>query len=144
MLDEQSKISPEELTQFMRETFTQSEFRVEEVGAQSCRMTQRIGENQLRPGGTVSGPTMMGLADAAMYGAIIAAMGLNKTSIMSVTTNLNINFLRKPVAEKALVADCELIKLGKRLIIGEATLYSQGHEDDAVAHVVATYSVPAV
>ncbi|GAA5315320.1 MAG: PaaI family thioesterase [Candidatus Pelagadaptatus aseana] len=135
-------ITPEALTDFMQETFTNARFIVKTVDNGHCTMIQEIGEEQLRPGGTVSGPTLMGLADAAMYGAIIGALGLNDTSIMSVTTSLNINFLRKPKADDGVKAVCDLIKVGKRLIIGEISLYSVGEEDKPVAHVVATYSVP--
>lgn len=135
-------ITPEELTNFMQQTFTGANYSVESVGEGHCTMIQQVGEEQLRPGGTVSGPTLMGLADAAMYGAIIDSMGLNDTSIMSVTTSLNINFLRKPKAENGVKGVCDLIKVGKRLIIGEISLYSVGEENKPVAHVVATYSVP--
>jgi uncharacterized protein (TIGR00369 family) len=91
----------------------------------------------LRPGGTISGPTMMGLTDFAMYVAILASIG---PVPLAVTTNLNINFLRKPT-QKDLIADTKLIKLGKRLAVGEVQIYSEG-EDEMVAHATATYSIP--
>ena len=91
----------------------------------------------LRPGGTISGPTMMELADFAMYVAVFSAIGPQP---LAVTTNLNINFLRKP-ARADLLADAQLMKVGKRLAVGEVTIYSDG-ADEPVAHVTATYSIP--
>jgi uncharacterized protein (TIGR00369 family) len=80
---------------------------------------------------------MMGLADFAVYVAILASIGPQS---LTVTTNLNINFLRKP-AQRDLIAEARLIKLGKRLAVGEVEIYSDG-EDEMVAHATATYSVP--
>jgi uncharacterized protein (TIGR00369 family) len=94
-------------------------------------------EDFLRPGGTISGPMMMGLADLAMYGAVLAAIGHRE---LTVTTNLSINFLRKP-PPTALRAEAKLLKLGKRLAIGEVAIYSEG-DPEMVAHVTATYSIP--
>ena len=80
---------------------------------------------------------MMGLTDFAMYVAILASIG---PVPLAVTTNLNINFLRKP-AQRDLIAEARLIKLGKRLAVGEVEIYSDG-EDDMVAHATSTYSIP--
>jgi uncharacterized protein (TIGR00369 family) len=91
----------------------------------------------LRPGGTISGPMLMGLADLAMYGVVLAAIGRVE---LAVTTNLTINFLRKPPPAD-LLAEAKLLKLGKRLAVGEVELYSAG-DPAMVAHVVATYSIP--
>ena len=90
-----------------------------------------------RPGGTISGPTMMALADFTMYVGILASIG---PVPLAVTTNLNINFLRKPEA-RDLVAECRLLKLGRRLAVGEVTLLSDGIMEP-VAHVTSTYSIP--
>jgi len=96
-------------------------------------------EDFLRPGGTVSGPVMMGLADAALYGLILSRLGPVE---LAVTTNLSINFLRKP-APADLIADARLLKLGKRLAIGEVSLYSDIPDaSEPVAHVTGTYSIP--
>jgi acyl-coenzyme A thioesterase PaaI-like protein len=81
---------------------------------------------------------MMELADFAMYVAVFSAIGPQP---LAVTTNLNINFLRKP-APADLIAHARLMKVGKRLAVGEVTLYSDG-ADDPVAHVTSTYSIPA-
>ncbi len=112
---------------------------VEELGEGTCRCRLPFREMFLRPGGTVSGPALMGLADFAMYVAVLTAIGRVE---LAVTTNLSINFLRKPKASDV-IADCRLIKVGKRLAYGEVFLRSQGDpEDKPVAHVTATYSIP--
>jgi uncharacterized protein (TIGR00369 family) len=91
----------------------------------------------LRPGGTISGTTMMILADAAMYVAVLASIGWVP---LAVTTNLSINFLKKP-GPGALEAECHLLKLGKRLAVGEISIRSEG-EDELSAHATSTYSIP--
>jgi len=91
----------------------------------------------LRPGGTISGPMLMGLADLAMYAVVMSAVGRIE---LAVTTNLNINFLRKP-APVDVIAEARMLKLGKRLAVGEVHLFSEG-DPDMVAHVTATYSIP--
>ena len=93
--------------------------------------------NATRPGGTISGPVLMMLADVGMYVAILASIGWVP---LAVTTNLNINFLRKP-APGALIAECQLLKLGQRLAVGAVTIRSEGDEE-AVAHATSTYSIP--
>lgn len=93
--------------------------------------------SQLRPGGTVSGPTMMSLADSAMYAAVLSRIGKVP---LAVTTNLSINFMRKP-EQRATIAACRLLKLGKRLAVGDVAITSEGM-DEMVAHASVTYSVP--
>jgi uncharacterized protein (TIGR00369 family) len=102
-----------------------------------CRVRQEFLENSLRPGGTISGTTMMLLADVSMYVAVLASIGWTP---QAVTTNLNINFLRKP-APGGLEAECRLLKVGKRLAVGEVSIRSVG-EGDLVAHATSTYSIP--
>ncbi|AXS41640.1 PaaI family thioesterase [Breoghania sp. L-A4] len=94
-------------------------------------------EMHLRPGGTVSGPSMMALADLAAYVTIMAHIG---PVALAVTTNLNINFLRKPEPGD-LLGTCRLLKLGKRLAVTECAIATEGMED-LVAHATATYSIP--
>jgi len=110
---------------------------LERVEYASIRVRRAFHEDHLRPGGTISGPTMMELADFAMYVAVFSAIGPQP---LAVTTNLNINFLRKP-AQADLIADAKLMKVGKRLAVGEVTITSAG-SDQPVAHVTATYSIP--
>lgn len=126
------------ISEFLATEFPQSTVRVEAVGARQSRVRQVIGEQHLRPGGTVSGPTMMALADNALYVAILGEIGL---VALAVTTSLNVNFLRKPAAGRDIIADCRLIKVGKTLITGDVMIYSDGG-DEPVAHAVGTYSVP--
>ena len=135
-------MSIEELTAFLDREFPQLHFGgrtyfVDEVGPLSARMRMEYHERHLRPGGTLSGPSMMALADLALYGAILAHIG---PVALAVTTSLNFNFLRKP-EPRALVADCRLLKLGKRLAVGEVSLFSEGSLD-IVCHATGTYSIP--
>jgi uncharacterized protein (TIGR00369 family) len=101
-------------------------------------LRQRFSEKMLRPGGTVSGPTLMALADCAMYVVLLSAIG---PVGLAVTTNLSINFLRKGAPGKDVLAAARLMKLGKRLAVGEVNLLS-GASSDPIAHVTATYSIP--
>ncbi|MCH8543510.1 MAG: PaaI family thioesterase [Alcanivorax sp.] len=111
--------------------------KVEQAGERRSRLRQPFNENMIRPGGTLSGPTMMGLADAAMYAAILGALGRLE---MAVTQNLNINFLRRP-AQRDLLAECRIIRLGRRSVVLEVTLFSDGDEEP-VAHVTGIYALP--
>ena len=132
----------DELERFLAAEFPQvfhadSGLAVEALWEGGCLVRQTFRAGSLRPGGTISGPTMMALADFAMYVAVLAAIG---PVPLAVTINLNINFLRKP-AQRDLLAEARLLKLGKRLATGEVTIRCDG-EDAAVAHVTATYSIP--
>src|SRR5262245_26962842 len=111
---------------------------IEHADGRTCRIRQRFHESMLRPGGTVSGPTLMALADCAMYVVLLSAIG---PVGLAVTTNLNINFLRKGEAGHDVLAAARILKLGKRLAVGEVTLLS-GNSPDPIAHVTATYSIP--
>lgn len=122
---------------FLEEHFPQGTGHVEDTGPMTARLRLPIGDQHLRPGGTVSGPTMMALADTALYVAILASLG---PVALAVTTNLNINFLRRPPV-RDLVAEARLLKLGKRLAVGEVSLFSDG-QPEPVAHVTSTYSIP--
>lgn len=132
----------DELERFLAAEFpqvfhAQSGLTIEEVWHGGARVRQKYQAHSIRPGGTISGPTMMALADFAMYVGLLASIG---PVPLAVTTNLNINFLRKPSACD-LVAECRLLKLGQRLAVGEVTIRSDGQEDP-VAHVTSTYSIP--
>jgi len=128
----------DELTNFFKTDFPQADFIIESVGDKSACIRKKINHNHLRPGGTVSGPVLMEMADAALYVTILSEIGL---VTLAVTTNLNINFLRKPSSAADVLAECKLIKLGKTLAIGEVTLYSDGMAEP-VAHAVGTYAIP--
>ena len=115
----------------------QSGLTIEDARQAGARVRQAYNAQFIRPGGTISGPTMMALADFTMYVAVLATIG---PVPLAVTTNLNINFLRKP-AQRDLIAECRLLKVGQRLAVGEVTILSDGM-DETVAHVTSTYSIP--
>jgi uncharacterized protein (TIGR00369 family) len=134
----------DEIAELLHEVFPQAFYpgcglMIERVDYADIRVRRHFQDGFLRPGGTISGPTMMELADFAMYVAVFSAVGPQP---LAVTTNLNINFLRKP-AKADLVADARLMKVGKRLAVGEVTIYSEGVAEP-VAHVTSTYSIPEV
>ena len=133
-----SIVSKMEMEAFFSKEFPQASFVIESFDEGSVTIRRKVDERDLRPGGTVSGPTMMGLADCAIYAAILREIGL---VALAVTTSLNINFLRKPVADKDILGVCKILKLGKTLAIGEVTIYSEG-DDRPIAHSVGTYSIP--
>ena len=92
----------------------------------------------VRPGGTLSGPTIMALADAAMYAVVLGRLGRVE---MAVTANLNINFLAKPKPVD-LVAEARILRVSRRQAVCEVSLYSAGNEEELVAHVTGTYALP--
>lgn len=131
--------SHEELSAFLKAEFPQNRCTLEELDADgSVVVAHPVGHSELRPGGTVSGPVMMTLADVALYVAILARIGIVP---LAVTTNLSINFLRKPRADRRVIARCRLMKLGRTLAVGEVYIYSEG-EEEPVAHATGTYAVP--
>ena len=137
---DQGKAVPtkEQVSAFIAAEFPQTRCTVVEVGNRGATVTHEIGASELRPGGTVSGPVLMSVADLALYVAILGEIGIVP---LTVTTSLSINFLRKPPSGKSIIGVCKLMKLGKSLAIGEVTLYSEGM-GDPVAHAVGTYSIP--
>ena len=136
-----AKMSVAELEKFLREEFPQAfsdgDITIESADGETCLLRRRYDERMLRPGGTVSGPTLMAMADFAMYVVLLSAIG---PVGLAVTTNLNINVLRNPTRAD-LIADARLMKVGKRLAVGEVTIFSDG-SSDPVAHVTSTYSIP--
>jgi acyl-coenzyme A thioesterase PaaI-like protein len=131
-------VSKEEMEDFLNSEFPQTKCTVESLGDKSATVRHKIGFNELRPGGTVSGPVLMTVADLALYVAILGEIGLVP---LTVTTGLTINFLRKPSSEKDIIGVCRLLKVGKTLAVGEVALYSEG-DTEPVAHVVGTYAIP--
>jgi uncharacterized protein (TIGR00369 family) len=135
-------LNAEQIGELLHEVFPQAFYpgcglSIVRVDYGDIRVRREFHEDHLRPGGTISGPTMMELADFAMYVAVFSAIGRQP---LAVTTNLTINFLRKP-GRADLIADAKLMKVGKRLVVGEVMIYSQGL-DEPVAHVTSTYSIP--
>lgn len=129
----------EELSQFLKCEFPQlnDEFEIVQIGNGYCILQFEADEKHLRPGGTVSGPALFALADVAAYAAILAHIG---PVALAVTTNLNINFLRKP-ATGLIQGNAKILKLGKRLAIVEISITAR-ENDQLVAHAIATYSLP--
>ena len=129
-----------ELEAFLARDFTQvaDDFRVETLTEEDITVRLRVGKRHLRPGGTVSGPTMFALADVAVYLAILARIG---PVALAVTTSANMDFLRKPVAHADLIATARLLKLGRVLAVGDVLIRSDG-SPDPVARASLTYSIP--
>jgi uncharacterized protein (TIGR00369 family) len=137
-----ARMTAAELDSFLRielpHMFNYDDLAIEHADGQTCLVRQRFRESMLRPGGTVSGPTLMALADFAMYVVLLSAIG---PVGLAVTTNLNISFLRKGAPGQDVLAAARLLKLGKRLAVGEVNLLS-GTSPDPIAHVTSTYSIP--
>ncbi len=127
-----------DIVEFLAREFPQSKCVVEEVGQRTATVTHPVGKDQLRPGETVSGPLLMAVADVALYVAILGTIGIVP---LAVTTSLTINFLRKPSPHRPIVGVCQLIKVGRSLVVGEVALYS-GRDEEMVAKAVGTYSIP--
>lgn len=127
-----------EISEFLKASFPQNKCEVVEVGNACATVSYAVDFADLRPGGTVSGPVLMAVADVALYVAILGEIGIVP---LTVTTSLNVNFLRKPSADRSIIGVCKLIKVGKTLAVGEVSLYSEG-SPQVVAHAVGTYAIP--
>ena len=128
------------LQAFLAQDFGQvaDDFAVERAGAAGVTLRLRVAARHLRPGGTVSGPAMFGLADVAMYLAILSRIG---PVALAVTTNCAIDFMRKPQAGVDLLAEARVLKLGRSLAVGDVMLFSEGAADP-VARASLTYAIP--
>jgi uncharacterized protein (TIGR00369 family) len=134
-------MSAEELEGLLCSHFPNFDFsglRVERVDDMFAKVRLRYDAKHLRPGGTISGPALATLADTAMY---VALLGMIGPVALAVTTNLNISFLRK-AGPADVIGEARLLKLGKRLAVGEVTMYSEG-DPEPVAHATVTYSIPS-
>lgn len=123
---------------FLDEVFPQRAGTIEGVGHMRATMSLAIEDEHLRPGASVSGPTLMGLADVCLYVAILAQIGPEP---MAVTSDLHCRFLRRPRGDRDVIANASIVKLGNRLAVGEVQLFSAGDERP-VALVTATYVLP--
>ena len=132
-------MTPDDLHRFLKEEFPQAPpgISVESVDDTTIRVRQVTEDKHLRPGGTISGPTLMAMVDFGFYLLLLSRLG---PVAMAVTTNLNINFMRKPDPGH-LVGEGRLLKLGKTLAVGDFTIWNEG-EKDPVAHATVTYSIP--
>jgi uncharacterized protein (TIGR00369 family) len=128
------------LTAFLAREFGQvaEDFAVESVGAEELVLRLRVAEQHLRPGGTVSGPSIFALADVAMYLAILARIG---PVALTVTTSCAVDFMRKPAAGRDLLGRARLLKLGRTLAVGDVLVFSEGLAEP-VARAGLTYSIP--
>jgi len=132
------QLDPDALHAFFAEHFPQAVafgFRVTEATDDGCTLVLPTSEQHLRPGATLSGPTLMTLADTAMYASVLARLG---PVAQAVTSSLQIHFLRRPTLGEV-TARCELLKVGRRLAVGRVELST---DDDLVAHATVTYAIP--
>ena len=134
------KMTLPELTAFVAAEFPQvkDDFAIDAVSEDALILRLKVGDRHLRPGGTVSGPALFGLADVAVYLMVLARIG---PQALAVTTNCSIDFMRKPAAGVDVLATCRLLKLGRTLAVGDVLLRSDCH-DAPVARARLTYSIP--
>jgi uncharacterized protein (TIGR00369 family) len=134
------KMGVEDMNRFLAEAFPGAPraYRVEHADVDGVRMRVPYDPSQLRPGGTLSGPTMMSLADGAAWMATLSRIG---PVALAVTSSLNISFLRKP-AQIDLLAHASLLRLGATQSVSEVRIWSDGDDANLVAHAVVTYAIP--
>ena len=134
------QMDAEGLMGFLDQEFPQvtGDYAIEDLGEMRIRTRLNVAERHLRPGGTVSGPSIFALADVSVYLAVLAMIG---PVALAVTTNCSIDFMRKPEAGADLIAECRLLKLGRVLAVGEVLIFSEGMEKP-VARASMTYSIP--
>jgi uncharacterized protein (TIGR00369 family) len=134
------EMDAEALTRFLEEEFPQTagDFVIEDVQEMGIRVRMPAAQRHLRPGGTVSGPSMFALADVSVYLSVLAMIG---PKALAVTTNCSVDFMRKPAARTDLICVCRLLKLGRVLAVGECLLFSEG-TNAPVARASLTYSIP--
>ncbi|MDA7964215.1 PaaI family thioesterase [Ruegeria sp.] len=133
-------LNKEELTAYLAQVFPQvhKDFVVEDLTEDTITMRLVVANRHLRPGGTVSGPSMFGLADVCVYAMVLARKGRQS---LAVTTSSSMDFLRKPDGATDMIAQCRLLKLGRSLAVGDVLIYSDG-SDKPVARASMTYSIP--
>ncbi len=136
----QAVISAEEMTAYLEEVFPQvkDDFKIESMDGKTTVVRLKLAERHLRPGGTVSGPSMFALADVSAYIATMAPIG---KEALTVTTSCSLDFMRKPEAGRDLIAHTELLKLGRTMSVCHILIYSEGL-DEPVARANMTYSIP--
>ena len=133
----------QELTEYVEEIFPQikDDFEILEISEQGSRVKLRVALKHLRPGNTVSGPSIFYLVDCSAYMAVCARLG---REALAVTTNCSIDFMRKPSGDNDLIANCELLKVGKNLVVADAKVYSEGTQKPvARATICLLYTSPS-
>ena len=130
----------EKLIEYLTEIFPQikDEFSIESITESGAKVRLLVSDKHLRPGGTVSGPAIFALADVSVYISLLAVLG---REALAVTTNCSIDFMRKPSGEIDLISNCRLLKVGKKLAVGDVLICSAGKEEP-VARASLTYSIP--
>lgn len=133
-------LNKEELSDYMFEIFPQigEDYVIDELDTESVVMRLRVESRHLRPGGTVSGPSMFALADVTVYAMVLARLG---RKALAVTTNSSLDFLRKPDGGVDIIARGKLLKMGRVLVVGDVLMYPDG-SDKPVARATMTYSIP--
>ena len=133
-------LNKDELGEFLYEVFPQvrEDFASDALSMEGVTMRLLTAERHLRPGGTVSGPSMFALADVAVYALVLSRVG---RQALAVTTSCSLDFMRKPVAGVDMIAEGRLLKLGKLLAVGDVLLFSEG-SDKPVARATMTYAIP--
>ncbi len=126
---------------FLEDQFAQvaQDFAIERITEDGLILRLRVSDGHLRPGGTVSGPSLFALADVAVYLAILSRIG---PVALAVTTNASVDFLRKPPAGRDLLGEARLLKLGRVLAVGDVLIRSEGEDPAIVARASMTYSIP--
>ncbi|EJN3357084.1 PaaI family thioesterase [Vibrio alginolyticus] len=133
-------VGKSELEHFFETEFPQADFLIEHVSEEKVVIKKVINKQHVRPGNTISGPTLMEVADAALYVAVLSKSNLSK---MALTSGININFLRKPEASQNIVAECSILKLSPKSAYGEVSIYSE-ESRVLVARATGTYIIPSV
>lgn len=135
------QMDAEALEAFIAAEFAQAKgYVVDRVADHEITVRLPVDDRHLRPGGTISGPTMFALADVTVYLALLAMIG---PQALAVTTNCSIDFMRKPAAGRDLIAECRILKLGRVLAVGDVMIHSEG-QAAPVARATLTYSIPPV
>ena len=130
----------QELSKYVDEIFPQvkDDFEILEISEFGSRVRLKVTFRHLRPGNTVSGPAIFSLVDCTAYMAILAKLG---KEALAVTTNCSIDFMRKPSGKTDLIANCEILKFGRSLVVADVKVYSEGSEKP-VSRASITYSIP--
>lgn len=133
-------LTAQEVMDYMAAEFPQvkDDFAIDALSEDAITLRLLVAERHLRPGGTVSGPSMFALADCAVYAMVLARVG---RKALAVTISCSMDFMRKPAAGVDVIAKCRLLKLGRALAVGDMLLYSEGDERP-VARASMTYSIP--
>ncbi|MFS4583247.1 PaaI family thioesterase [Phaeobacter sp. C3_T13_0] len=130
----------EGLSAYLQEVFAEvaNDFVIDRLDEDGITMRLLVDDRHLRPGGTISGPSMFGLADVTVYALVLSRLG---RKALAVTTNASFDFMRKPIGGSPLIAEGKLLKLGRQLAVGDVLLFSEG-DPRPVARSTMTYAIP--